>query len=234
MDILSPTFEGHVATRKDALILFEACLRGQLSYVTRPPTPAERRRGFPKSGSVFISLASTKGLARWVDGANWRSEISRYRHALLLELEKANSAHCSRKDIDKAALKKGGLVKQTFTAYYQGTKYRLTSYITIDDVKSERWIAPTNHPTLGTITPRKELISSLGANAYINEDCVQLYLWQLSPEKDWGSGSHQQQANEVQHQHSTFNAASAPGHQVEGVPQVPLVKRFSSVHQTMP
>lgn len=234
MDILSPTFEGHVATRKDALILFEACLRGQLSYVTRPPTPAERRQGFLKSGSVFISLPSAKGLDRWVDGANWRSEISRYRHALLLELEKANSAHCSRKDREKAALKKGGLIKQNFTAYYEGTKYRLTSYITIDDVKAERWITPTNHPTLGTIAPRKELIASLGPNAFINEDCVQLYLWQLSPDKDWGSGSHQQQANEVQHQPSTLDAASAPDNQVMGAPQVPLFKRFPSFHQTMP
>lgn len=210
MDILNPTFEGHVATRMDALILFEACLTGQLSYVTRQPTPAERRQSFPKSGSVFISLPSAKGLGRWVDGAHWASEFSRYRHALFLEREKANSAHRSREDRDKPELKKGGLMKQTFTASYQGTDYRLTSYVTIDDVKSGRWITPTNHPILGTIAPRKELIASLGPNAYIKEDCVALYLWQLSGDEDRGSGSDPQQANEVQHQPSTVNAASAP------------------------
>ncbi|KAH7017221.1 Gti1/Pac2 family-domain-containing protein [Ilyonectria destructans] len=229
MGILKPTFEGHVATRKDALILFEACLRGQLSYVARRLTPSERRRGFLESGSVFISVLSAKGLGRWVDGANWRSEISRYRHALLLELEKGNSAHRSQEDRDKPALKKGGLMKQTFTASYQGTVYRLTSYVTIDDVKSGRWITPTNHPIFGTIAPRRELIASLGPKAYINEDCVALYLWKLSGYKDWGSRSHQQQANEVQHQPSTVNAASAPDHQVARVHQAPLVKPVSDI-----
>lgn len=172
-----------MATRMDALILFEACLTGQLSYVTRQPTPAERRQSFPKSGSVFISLPSAKGLGRWVDGAHWASEFSRYRHALFLEREKANSAHRSREDRDKPELKKGGLIKQTFTASYQDTDYRLTSYVTIDDVKSGRWITPTNHPILGTIAPRKELIASLGPNAYIKEDCVALYLWHCQETK---------------------------------------------------
>ncbi|MCJ1449301.1 MAG: multidrug transporter, partial [Stictis urceolatum] len=50
---LHPTWTGHIATTRDALVLFEACLSGILHYVSRRPHDRERSR-FIKSGSVFI------------------------------------------------------------------------------------------------------------------------------------------------------------------------------------
>lgn len=68
--VLSPTFHGHVATTNDALILFEACLSGQLSHVPRRPHDRERNT-LIRSGSVFIYEENASGIKRWTDGVTW-------------------------------------------------------------------------------------------------------------------------------------------------------------------
>jgi hypothetical protein len=64
-----PTFQGHVATTNDALILFEACLSGRISETQKRPNGAERLQ-LIRSGSVFIYQDNT-GIQRWTDGLNW-------------------------------------------------------------------------------------------------------------------------------------------------------------------
>lgn len=67
---LQPTFTGHVATTTDALILFEACLTGQLSHVPRRPHDRERSL-LIRSGCVFIYEENASGIKRWTDGVTW-------------------------------------------------------------------------------------------------------------------------------------------------------------------
>jgi Gti1/Pac2 family transcription factor len=67
--IPQPTFQGHVATTNDALILFEACLRGQIRQTRKRPHGAERHQ-LIRSGSVFIYQDNT-GIERWTDGLKW-------------------------------------------------------------------------------------------------------------------------------------------------------------------
>lgn len=67
---LQPTFNGHVATTQDALILFEGCLQGHLSHVPRRPHDRERST-LIRSGSVFIYEENASGIKRWTDGVTW-------------------------------------------------------------------------------------------------------------------------------------------------------------------
>lgn len=70
MTPLNPTFEGHIASTMDALVLFQACLSGQLSHVPRRPHDGERKQ-LIKSGNVFIYEGHTSGIKRWTDGVSW-------------------------------------------------------------------------------------------------------------------------------------------------------------------
>lgn len=65
-----PTFRGYVSTTMDALILFEACLQGHLSHISRRPHDQERSSVIT-SGSVFIYEENTSGIQRWTDGMSW-------------------------------------------------------------------------------------------------------------------------------------------------------------------
>ena len=67
---LLPTWVGHVNTTRDALILFEACLQGQLNHVPRRPHDRERSQ-LIRSGFVFIFEENASGIKRWTDGVPW-------------------------------------------------------------------------------------------------------------------------------------------------------------------
>lgn len=67
---LQPTFQGHVSTTQDALVLFEACLQGHLSHVPRRPHDRERS-SLIRSGCVFIYEENASGIKRWTDGVTW-------------------------------------------------------------------------------------------------------------------------------------------------------------------
>lgn len=67
---LTPTFYGHIASTQDALLLFEACLSGQLNHVARRPHDRERS-ALIRSGNVFIYEEHSSGIKRWTDGVPW-------------------------------------------------------------------------------------------------------------------------------------------------------------------
>ena len=67
---LQPTWFGHVATARDALKLFEACLQGILNHVPRRPHDRERP-SLIRSGCVFIYEENASGIKRWTDGVPW-------------------------------------------------------------------------------------------------------------------------------------------------------------------
>lgn len=67
---LRPTFQGFINTTSDALVLFEACLVGDLNHVPRRPHDRERP-DIIKSGNVFIYEEHASGIKRWTDGISW-------------------------------------------------------------------------------------------------------------------------------------------------------------------
>ena len=63
------TYNGHVRTPADAIILFEACRLGLLPRVQR--RLSEKERQSIKSGSVFVWDEREAGMRRWTDGKSW-------------------------------------------------------------------------------------------------------------------------------------------------------------------
>ncbi|KAM3064633.1 Global transcription regulator sge1 [Clarireedia jacksonii] len=66
---LSPTFQGHIASTHDALLLFEACLTGHLNYVARRSHDREGS-SLIKSGNVFYIR---RALVRYQKMDRWRT-----------------------------------------------------------------------------------------------------------------------------------------------------------------
>ncbi|KAL8717266.1 MAG: hypothetical protein Q9225_005475 [Loekoesia sp. 1 TL-2023] len=65
-----PTWQGHVETTKDALLIFEGCFQGTLAHCFRRPHDRERAQ-LIVSGNVFIYEEATSGIKRWTDGIPW-------------------------------------------------------------------------------------------------------------------------------------------------------------------
>ncbi|KAI0860976.1 Gti1/Pac2 family-domain-containing protein [Xylaria cubensis] len=84
---LTPTFEGFIGCTMDALILFEATLRGVLSHVPRRPHDRERSH-LIRSGHVFIYEEHSSGIKRWTDGVPWSPSRILGNFLLYRELDK--------------------------------------------------------------------------------------------------------------------------------------------------
>jgi hypothetical protein len=84
---LRPTFEGFVQNSADGLILFEACLSGELHQIRRRPYARERET-LVKSGSVFIYDENTSSVKRWTDGVAWSPSRISGNFLIYRELEK--------------------------------------------------------------------------------------------------------------------------------------------------
>jgi Gti1/Pac2 family transcription factor len=67
---LDATYYGFIGSTYDALILFEACIAGQIKHVSRRPQNHERERVI-QSGGIFIYEENTSGIKRWTDGISW-------------------------------------------------------------------------------------------------------------------------------------------------------------------
>ncbi|KAI9658204.1 MAG: hypothetical protein M1829_006808 [Trizodia sp. TS-e1964] len=63
------TYQGHVRTPADAIVLFEACRLGLLPRVQR--RLSEKERQSIRSGSVFVWDEREAGMRRWTDGKSW-------------------------------------------------------------------------------------------------------------------------------------------------------------------
>src|ERR1700750_3322741 len=63
------TYNGHVRTPNDAIILFEACRLGLLPRLQR--RLSEKERQSIRSGSVFVWDEREAGMRRWTDGKSW-------------------------------------------------------------------------------------------------------------------------------------------------------------------
>ncbi|KAJ3499618.1 hypothetical protein NLG97_g186 [Lecanicillium saksenae] len=84
---LVATFEGHISSTLDALLLFEGCLEGILNHVPRRPHDRERQ-DLIKSGNVFIYEEHASGIKRWTDGVSWSPSRILGNFLIYRELEK--------------------------------------------------------------------------------------------------------------------------------------------------
>ncbi|KAM0334079.1 hypothetical protein ACHAQA_001099 [Verticillium albo-atrum] len=84
---LEATWQGHVASTLDAVVLFEACLSGHLRHVPRRPHDRERQ-DLIQSGQVFIYEEHASGIKRWTDGVTWSPSRILGNYLIYRELER--------------------------------------------------------------------------------------------------------------------------------------------------
>ncbi|CDH49299.1 camp independent regulatory protein [Lichtheimia corymbifera JMRC:FSU:9682] len=173
------TYIGYIKTPQDALIVFEACRRGQLHRVQRRLSTKERIH--IQSGSVFAWDEREAGMRRWTDGRTWSPsrvlgsfltyrELDTKRRPRRSSSSSTSSAHHHQHHhhapVSKAAsacsYKADGLIKQSFsicTAANQ--KLHLISYYTKADVLAGRLKQPSADSMLSQIVVPKGLYPEL-------------------------------------------------------------------------
>ncbi|KAI9265565.1 Gti1/Pac2 family-domain-containing protein [Sporodiniella umbellata] len=156
------TYFGYIKTPQDALIVFEACRKNQLSEVKRRLTSKERM-GI-KSGSVFAWDEREAGMRRWTDGRTWSP--SRVLGSFLTYRELDTKRRPRRLSLSSHKLacsyKAHGLIKQSFsicTANHQ--KLHLISYYSKADILSGHLQQPSQDPALASIAVQKGLYPEL-------------------------------------------------------------------------
>lgn len=68
------TFNGHVASTQDALIVIEACLQGRRNHLGRRPRQSEEPL-LLRSGHVFVYERRSSGITSWQDGVPWSAPV---------------------------------------------------------------------------------------------------------------------------------------------------------------
>lgn len=164
------TYNGHVRTPADAIILFEACRIGLLPRVQR--RLSEKERQSIKSGSVFVWDEREAGMRRWTDGKSWSA--SRVSGSFLTYREMEGKRGGS--NFDKNANRDGvqgnegdsdggpdgyrykpdGLMKQSFSiTTNNGQHLHLISYFSRAAVSTQALVQPSSDPQLRHIRPEK-------------------------------------------------------------------------------
>ncbi|KAF2835054.1 hypothetical protein M501DRAFT_908709, partial [Patellaria atrata CBS 101060] len=172
------TYNGHVRTPQDAIILFEACRIGQLPRVQRRLSEKERQQ--IKSGSVFVWDEREAGMRRWTDGKSWSASRVSGSFLTYREMEGkrgtgfAPPPQAPRKSGSKAPsgtgsndsdgdegpdgyrYKPDGLMKQSFSITTQtGQHLHLISYYARSSPGAQELMQPSNDPALRHIRPQK-------------------------------------------------------------------------------
>lgn len=71
---ITTTYQGHAASTQDALVIIEACLRGELNHISRRPRHSELR-ALPRSGDIFVYEFQSSGITQWQDGVAWSPPV---------------------------------------------------------------------------------------------------------------------------------------------------------------
>ena len=175
------TYNGHVRTPADAIILFEACRLGLLPRVQR--RLSEKERQSIKSGSVFVWDEREAGMRRWTDGKSWSASRVSGSFLTYREMEgkrggngfapplaatragkTPDSTRGSDSDLegggddgpDGYRYKPDGLMKQSFSITTStGNHLHLISYYSRAHPAAQGLTQPTNDPALRHIRPQK-------------------------------------------------------------------------------
>jgi hypothetical protein len=165
------TYNGHVRTPADAIILFEACRIGLLPRVQR--RLSEKERQSIKSGSVFVWDEREAGMRRWTDGKSWSASRVSGSFLTYREMEGKRGGSSFDKNATQAAAppsndqdsdggpdgyryKPDGLMKQSFSITTNNSQHlHLISYYSRSSQQSQHLMQPTNDPQLRHIRPEK-------------------------------------------------------------------------------
>lgn len=88
---ITATYQGHVASTLDALIIIEGCLRGNINHISRRPRQSEQR-SLLRSGNVFVYERRSSGITSWQDGKQW-SEPMRVGNFEMRRMLASSSGH---------------------------------------------------------------------------------------------------------------------------------------------
>lgn len=175
------TYNGHVRTPADAIILFEACRLGLLPRVQR--RLSEKERQSIKSGSVFVWDEREAGMRRWTDGKSWSASRVSGSFLTYREMEgkrggssfvpplaasragkTPESTRGSDSDLDMPQedgpdgyrYKPDGLMKQSFSITTSGGNHlHLISYYSRSHPNAQNLNNPSSDPALRHIRPQK-------------------------------------------------------------------------------
>ena len=150
-----PTFVGFIGSVMDALVLFEGCLNGTKTAVSR----SARKDELPdliRSGNVFVYQDNSSEIHQWRDGLSWHRVLQPYNHnKFTIYRESVEQAGCGE-------TKKGGLVKRVLKVKHRGIQHSLVSYC-MEDMENK---LPRPFERL-RITPRDGLISDGGGKSAV-------------------------------------------------------------------
>lgn len=171
------TYNGHVRTPTDAIILFEACRLGILPRVQR--RLSEKERQSIRSGSVFVWDEREAGMRRWTDGKSWSAsrvsgsfltyremEGKRGGNSFVAPANRVSKTPDSVNDDplggdgeegpDGYRYKPDGLMKQSFSiTTSQGQHLHLISYYSRSHPTTQVLRQPSTDPNLASIQPAK-------------------------------------------------------------------------------
>ncbi|KIX01017.1 uncharacterized protein Z518_10083 [Rhinocladiella mackenziei CBS 650.93] len=172
------TYNGHVRTPTDAIILFEACRLGILPRVQR--RLSEKERQSIRSGSVFVWDEREAGMRRWTDGKSWSAsrvsgsfltyremEGKRGGNSFVTPANRSTKTPDSGNDDpsqngegeegpDGYRYKPDGLMKQSFSiTTSQGQHLHLISYYSRSHPTAQVLRQPSTDPNLASIQPAK-------------------------------------------------------------------------------
>ncbi|KAK3333283.1 Gti1/Pac2 family-domain-containing protein, partial [Cercophora scortea] len=186
---LEPTYNGFVSSDLDALLLYEACLRGVLTHVPRRPHDREREH-LIRSGNIFLYEEVSSGIKRWTDGLNWSPSRIMGNFLIYRELESAFPPGEKKKAMKKKPngggpgeepsqsaggddlrcyvgsltesypFKRGGLMKKTLSVNYKEVTHHLVCYYSVEDARHRKLGTPSSDPFFKDIYPRHELITN--------------------------------------------------------------------------
>ncbi len=167
------TYNGHVRTAQDAIILFEACRIGMLPRVQR--RLSEKERQSIRSGSVFVWDEREAGMRRWTDGKSWSASRVSGSFLTYREMEgkrggggfapPTKTPESGRNSGDDGDGEEGpdgyrykpdGLMKQSFSITTSTNQHlHLISYYSRSHPNTPGLQQPSTDPNLRTVRPAK-------------------------------------------------------------------------------
>lgn len=159
---LEPTYRGYISNTLDALLIFEACLRGVLHHVSRRPHDKERA-DLIKSGYIFVYEEHSSGIKRWTDGVSWSPSRILNNFLIYRELDRPFPPGEKKRALKRAQKKPGdgGITKNSF----QGRRLSPPTLPSSASLQDSVSAAASTPPTNGTSAPIKDqeraLIGSL-------------------------------------------------------------------------
>jgi Gti1/Pac2 family transcription factor len=159
---LEPTYQGYISNTLDALLIFEACLRGALHHVSRRPHDKERA-DLIKSGYIFVYEEHSSGIKRWTDGVSWSPSRILNNFLIYRELDRPFPPGEKKRALKRAQKKPsdGGISKNSFQPRRLSPPSLPSSASLQDSISASTSTPPTNGSSAPIKDQERALIGSL-------------------------------------------------------------------------